>query len=269
MIVISTLLIFLTIIASANAIQFHPINGKCEDGWIEEYFSGLGCLWFYKGSLTFDHAKHFCEKKESRLIELETKDQLDRVSVVLKNVSGAFAPTWIWWGGAIQVGPDEDRNWTWIESGKPVEDWAWGPSEPGTGKLDNHLIFDYRASENESYYGADFNKNNHAFPVCQRPQRSVNNGGQSGELSGGAETQTSSSLPLIAGASAGSLVVIVIIIVTVRCVKKRYNNSEIVEMNEMYGKQEDYYEDEKANTKVTDNNQLYGDKEYADEYDFE
>ena len=261
-VLLPTLLISTTFAIGESSIP----GGKCEKGWFDEYSVGLGCLFIYPGSYTVDQAKDFCKERNSSLIELDTKNQLDRVSVLLKN---EFNPPTKWWGGAAQVGPEEDRNWRWIESGKPVEDWAWGPSEPGSGVQDNHFVFDYRASENESYYGADFDKNSNAFPVCQRPQISTINGGQSGELSRGAETQISSSLPLIAGASAGGLVVIVIIIVTVRCLKKRYNNSEIVEVNEMYGKQEDYYEDEKTNTKVTDNNQMYGGKEYADEYDFE
>ena len=265
MISISTLLISVAIASEDNLD-----NGQCEDGWFDEHSLGLGCIFIYPGSFTVDQAKDFCKVKNSSLIELDTKNQLDRVSVLLKN---GFSPPNKWWGGAAQVGPEEDRNWRWIESGKPVEDWAWVPGEPGPGENDNHFIFDYRASENESYYGADFKKNNPAFPVCQRPQISTINGGQSGELSGGAETPTSSSLPLIAGASAGGFVVVGIIIGTVWCFNKRNSDSEIVEKNEMYGNQEDYYEDEKAEyyTKVTDNNQMYGNKdaEYADEYDSE
>ena len=260
---ISTLLISVAIASEDNLV-----NGQCEDNWIEEYSIGLGCLFIYRGSSTFDEAREFCEKRNSSLIELDSKNQLDRVSVLLKTESGDHDHTKIkWWGGAIQLGPEEDRNWTWIESGEPVQDWVWGPSEPGTGENDNHFVLEYRASENESYYGRDFDKNNPAFPVCQRPQISTINGGQSGELSGGAETQTLFSLPLIVGASAGGLVVVGIIIGAVWCFKKRCSRSGLVEKNEIYGEQEDYYEDE--NTIVTDRNQLYGDKEYADECDFE
>ena len=189
----------------------------------------------------------------------------------MKNVTGTFT-SFNWWGGATRIGKEQDRNWRWIESDEPVQDWAWGPSEPSSGKDDKFFAFQYFPSLNESYFGADFKMKQYLFPVCQRP---ATNGRKSGDLSGDIKTQTSSlSIPLIAAASAGGLVVICFILCTAWCFKKM-KRSEIVEKNEMYGKQDDYYEDEKAeyNTKVTDNNQMYGnrDAEYVDvdEYDSE
>ena len=52
-----------------------------------------------------------------RLIELETELQLKQISNLLKNVSYEYARYDRWWGGAVQVGPEQDGNWIWIESG--------------------------------------------------------------------------------------------------------------------------------------------------------
>ena len=125
-------------------------------------------------------------------------------------------------------------------------------------KISTHLLqeFWHDRPKNPAVFGA-FTKN--TYIVCQRP--AIN-----GRDSANAHT-SSLCTPLVAAASVCGVVVICFIIGTVWCFKKRNSDSEIVENNEMYGNQEDYYEDE--NIKVTDNNQLYGDKEYADECDFD
>ena len=272
MITVLTIPTLLISIVFARGVK--SISGECEEGWFDENAVGLGCLLIYPAdspnqeSLFFEDAQKYCKDKASRLIELETKLQLKRISNLLKNVTGTFT-SFNWWGGALRIGNEEGRNWRWIESDEPVQDWAWGPSEPGSGKDDKFFAFHYFPSLNESYFGADFKMKQYLFPVCQRP---ATNGRKSGDLSGDIKTQTSSlSIPLIAVASAGGLVVICFILGTVWCFKKRNSDREIVEKNEMYGKQEDYCDYEKAeyDTKVTDNNQMYGNKdaEYADEYD--
>ena len=59
---------------------------SCEDDWIDETSAGLGCLLIYapespnQESLFFEDAQKYCKEKASRLIELETKLQLKRVS---------------------------------------------------------------------------------------------------------------------------------------------------------------------------------------------
>ena len=80
---ISTLLI-----SVANASEDNSSNGQCEDGWFDECSIGLGCLFIYRGSSTFDQARVFCKERNSSLIELDSKNQLDRVSVLLKTESG-------------------------------------------------------------------------------------------------------------------------------------------------------------------------------------
>ena len=250
-----------SLIISIASARGGSTSRECENDWFDENAVGLGCLLIYPAdspnqeSLFFEDAQKYCKDKASRLIELETKLQLKRISNLLKNVTGTFT-SFNWWGGALRIGNEEGRNWRWIESDKPVQDWAWGPSEPGSGKDDKFFAFQYFPLLNESYFGADFKMKQYLFPVCQRP---ATNERKSRDLSGDIKTQTSSlSIPLIAVASAGGLVVICFILGTVWCFKKR-KSSEIVEKNEMYGNHEEYYEYEKAeyNTKVTDNNQMY------------
>ena len=89
-------------------------NTKCEDGWLDETSVGLGCLLLERRTLTFDEANNFCKDSDSRLIELEIQTQLNQVSNLLKNASddiSYYARYHPWWGGAVQVGPEQDRNW--------------------------------------------------------------------------------------------------------------------------------------------------------------
>ena len=49
-----------------------------------------------------------------------------------------------WWGGAVQVGPEQDGNWIWIESGAPVQKWAWGRLYTGSRRNDtNNFVFQF------------------------------------------------------------------------------------------------------------------------------
>ena len=79
-----------------------------------------------------------------RLIELETELQLKQISNLLKNVSYEYARYDRWWGGAVQVGPEQDGNWIWIESGAPVQKWAWGRLYTGSRRNDtNNFVFQF------------------------------------------------------------------------------------------------------------------------------
>ena len=149
----------------------------------------------------------------------------------------------------------------------------WGPNEPGTDSDVNHFMFEYRASENASYWGGDTSSDEIWFPVCQRPSVS-GTGGDTGteDLTRDTSVAAASSVPLIAGVSAaGLLLVVIVTIIIVWYLKKRNNRVEIVDKNDQYGTREDYYEYEKDDsTKVTDSNFMYdGDMQDADEYDSE
>ena len=144
-------------------------NTQCEDGWFDESSVGLGCLLFDKTRiLYFDDAKAFCKNQDSRLNELETELQLKQISNLLKNVSYSYARYDRWWGGAVQVGPEQDGNWTWIESGAPVQNWAWGRLYPGSRNDTNNFVFQFFNAE-DKYYGVDKNSDSYYFPVCQKP----------------------------------------------------------------------------------------------------
>ena len=146
-------------------------NTKCEDGWSDETLVGLGCILADKRAVfNFAQANEYCKAQDSRLIELETELQMKHVSNLLKNVSGDNLNQW--WGGAIQVGPEQDRNWTWIQSGAVVQNWTWGAGYPGNNNNEtNHFIFQQYQdilSRNRSYHGRDVSKDWYYYPVCQK-----------------------------------------------------------------------------------------------------
>ena len=117
MITVLTIPTLLISIVFARGVKSN--SGECEDDWFDENAVGLGCLLIYPAdspnqeSLIFEDAQKFCKNKNSRLVELETILQLKRVSQLLKNATGAFT-SFNWWGGAMQTGKEEDRNWRGI-----------------------------------------------------------------------------------------------------------------------------------------------------------
>ena len=247
-------------------------TNTCGVGWLDESEVGLGCILLEKTGQTFGEANDYCKNQNSILVEIGTKDQLHKLSNLLKKASGTFR--YFWWGGAIQLRPEKDKNWIWQDSGTTVQDWVWGPNEPGTDSDVNHFMFDYRPSENESFWGGDTSFENIWFPVCQRPSVS-GTGGDTGteDLTRDTSVAAASSVPLIAGVSAGGLLLIAIVTIIIVWYLKDRNSSgvEIVEKNDQYGTREDYYDEyekDDYNTKVTDNNYMYdGDMKDADEYD--
>ena len=67
-----------------------------------------------------------------------------------------------------------------------------------------------------------------------------------------------------------NIFVVIVTIIIVWYLKKRSSRREIIDKNDQYGHQDDYYEYEKDdyNTKVTDSNYMYdGDMKDADEYE--
>ena len=257
------MIIFILVIKTL--ISTSIMNGEeeeCDSGWYDATSVDLGCLLLHETSLEYSAAERFCKGHNSILVEIERRDQFRMVSNILKDVSDAwYKLAWsVWWGGAIQVGKEQNQNWIWKVSEMPVQSWVWSQSEPGTDSDENYFIFQY-SSENDCYFGGDYYEHSVAYPVCQKPISDAD-----------IDSSKTTSVPLIVGVSATGLLVIVIIIVIVWYMRKRNGRCEIIDENDQYGNREDYYEYEKDdyNTKVTDCNSMYdGDMKDEDEYDSE
>ena len=211
-------------------------NTKCEDGWSDETSVGLGCILADKRAVfNFAQANEYCKAQDSRLIELVTELQMKHVSNLLKNVSRS-KPTDQWWGGAVQVGPEQDRNWTWIESGAPVQDWAWGANYPGNFNDRNNFIFQLfqDVSGNLSYYyGRDVREDSIYYPVCQKPMptptttpATINTTDPTTDING-KDSGEADTVPLIAGISAGVVIIVIVVAVIAYTAYWHYHDKKV------------------------------------------
>ena len=105
-------------------ISTSMVNGEnCENGWYDATSVDLGCLLLHETSFDYSAAEKFCKGQNAILIELERRYQFNLVSDLLKNVSDAwYKLAWsVWWGGAIQIGKEQNQNWIWKVSEIPLE----------------------------------------------------------------------------------------------------------------------------------------------------
>ena len=152
---------------------------------------------------------------------------MNQVSNLLKNASddiSYYARYHRWWGGAVQVGPEQDGNWTWIESGAPVQNWAWGRLYPGSRNDTNNFVFQFFTAE-DKYYGVDKSSDYFALPVCQKAP--------SGETTtlitdttNGEDFGKPDTVPLIAGIFAGVVIIVIVVTVIVYSAYRQYQDKK-------------------------------------------
>ena len=163
--------LILLIISVTNVTMQDP-DCSLFRSWEDARYLNLGHLWFEKSSqLGYSQAKQFCEARQSNLIEIDSKDQMDYIVGKL-NSFGLGGDGW--WGGAT----DEQREgtWRWPKSGQSVQSFVWGRvsgdcditcrcQEPNSCGGDEDYFSFYRAN---GYKGADFLGSLSLYPLCQQ-----------------------------------------------------------------------------------------------------
>ena len=171
----------LTLAATFTVFQGAAAS-ECTENWEDASDIGLGYLWFETSeTMNYADAVTFCKDRDSRLIEIDSQEQLnftmEKLLTISEDVAWQSFPEGVpwetplqykaWWGGATDT--VEEGSWVWTQSGNPVQDFIWQSKQPNSkGGYQNYLCFEIKPSGDTPIGGNDFDHDSKNFPLCQQ-----------------------------------------------------------------------------------------------------
>ena len=156
---------FTACLTTTNCSSLDSENMK----WIDGKKLCLGCLGFAKTNMTSNDAETFCVSKDSHLVEIFNRNQLDfiRLEAFKIRTNGSF------WIGLKR---EEGLIWKWTHSKKEfdtaLETTLWPKGQPNNGKdgdpfalLCGNQRQDYDIFDVSTTYSYEYKVE--VFPLCQ------------------------------------------------------------------------------------------------------
>merc|ERR1719422_1685363 len=121
------LLLFVSLLtfASTNGIKYEnaTIREECPEGWLDESFFDLGCVWINRSAvehMSLQNAYEFCYNLDTnaRVIEVYREEQMDFLSVIIDQAGFGY----YWLGGSDMA---HEGEWKWLNSGETVRPFVW------------------------------------------------------------------------------------------------------------------------------------------------
>ena len=119
--------VVVVLIKAAPVKKETSFNEACDIGWIDGHLVHLGCLLFGNDKMNWTQAATFCEKKNSRLVEIEDTTQKMFITNYIKIINAINNAKISWWTGGTE---DDKENWLWAQSRLPIQDFVWAPGQP-------------------------------------------------------------------------------------------------------------------------------------------
>ena len=149
---------------------------ECDETWVDASSVGLGYLWFEtSAAYNYSSAIAFCERRNSSLIEIDSKEQWNFTITKLETISekvpfsiDAFGESMVkaWWGGASDE--EKEGEWVWTKSGVPVQEFVWGEGQPNNYKRKQNYFCFHKQKGQESFEGNDDIGSTRYYPLCQK-----------------------------------------------------------------------------------------------------
>ena len=143
-------------------------------GWVDGKEVGLGCLLMEESTpnMTNPDATVFCRSRNSHLVEIFTKEQMQFIVAKLKNKRKCGTSVCGWWAGGTKK---HGGDWYWIYSGKLVPKLVWkhgqeplAPKSLGSSDSFGSMCLHESWAKDLDFYGANCNIFDLLIPVCQR-----------------------------------------------------------------------------------------------------
>ena len=96
--------VVVVLIKAAPVKKERSFNEACDIGWIDGHLVHLGCLLFGNDKMNWTQAATFCEKKNSRLVEIEDTTQKMFITNYIKIINAINNATISWWVGGTEDG---------------------------------------------------------------------------------------------------------------------------------------------------------------------
>ena len=139
-------------------------NEACEIGWIDGDLVQLGCLLFGNEKMNWTQAKSFCEKQNSRLVEIHDTNQKLFIKSYIKIIDAISDAQIDWWAGGMD---DADKDWIWAESRLPIQDFVWASGEPTENRNHNDTMCLNSKSCKLEVVACDCLNTSDMKPICQ------------------------------------------------------------------------------------------------------
>ena len=136
-------------------------NEACDIGWIDADLVQLGCLLFGNDKMNWTQAEAFCQRKNSRLVEIHDTNQKLFITSYIKIINAINNATISWWAGGIE---DVKENWIWAQSRLPVQDFVWYPGRPVGNDNDAMCMYNNEKYTLDAY---DCRTTASLKPICQ------------------------------------------------------------------------------------------------------
>ena len=81
------------------------VSRACEPGWTDASFVDMGCLFFNTTLVHYWEANEFCRWEQTAgLMELDTREQLEYISLQLQLLELQMGQQFTWWAGGSDLG---------------------------------------------------------------------------------------------------------------------------------------------------------------------
>ena len=137
-------------------------NEACDIGWFDGNLVQLGCLLFGNEKMNWTQAKAYCEKQNSRLVEIHDTNQKIFIMSYIKILDAISDTRIAWWAGGTD---DANKDWIWAESRLPIQEFVWASGRPADNRNHNDaMCLNLAAYKLEACdcYNTDLRK-----PICQ------------------------------------------------------------------------------------------------------
>ena len=141
-------------------------NEACDIGWIDGNLVQIGCLLFGNDTMNWTQAAAFCEKKNSRLVEIHDTTQKMFITSYIKIINAINNATISWWTGGTDNGKED---WLWAQSRLPIQDFVWAPGHPIINDKISSVCLSSGKSSKLYAYGCGSNTSS-LKPICQNDQ---------------------------------------------------------------------------------------------------